>query len=134
MDPPSQSTRGFAQRLLALEATSQSAADSQHEALRVFEKLRSSLARFAGPNGFTALLRRALTLARKEHPALQSVEVNADGSLEGLDRAMADAGNGGNEAALTITAHLLGLLFIFVGESLTLRLVRDAWPDESLTE
>jgi hypothetical protein len=39
----------------------------------------------------------------------------------------------GTEAALTITAHLLGLLFIFVGESLTLRLVRDAWRDASLT-
>jgi hypothetical protein len=134
MDPPSQSARALARRLLVLEAANQSEAESQHEAARVFEKLRISLARFAGPDGFTTLLRRALALARKELPSLQRVEVKADGSLDGFEQVVADASNGGTEAALTITAQLLGLLFIFVGESLTLRLVRDAWPDESLTE
>ena len=40
----------------------------------------------------------------------------------------------GGEAAVAITAHLLGLLVTFIGEPLTLRLVREAWPDASLDE
>ena len=42
--------------------------------------------------------------------------------------------DGGAEAAVAITAHLLGLLVTFIGEPLTLRLVREAWPDASLDE
>ena len=30
---------------------------------------------------------------------------------------------------VVLVAHLLGLLATFIGESLTLRLARDAWPD-----
>jgi hypothetical protein len=121
--------------LLATEAARQTTTDAHaHEAVRVFEKLRISLARFAGPEGFTSLLRRALALARAEVPALQTVEAKADGSLEGLEQVATDAGNGGTDAAVAVTAHLLGLLVIFIGEPLTLRLVRDAWPDASLSE
>ena len=66
--------QALARRLLAVEAASQTAADPHvHEAVRVCEKLRISLTRFAGADGFTALLRRALALARAEVPALQSV-------------------------------------------------------------
>ena len=73
-------------------------------------------------------------LARAEVPALQAVQLQPDGSLEGLDALAADASNGGTEAAVAITAHLLGLLVTFIGEPLTLRLVREAWPDASLDE
>lgn len=62
---------------------------------------------------------------------MQTVKLMPDGSLEGLD---AHAVNGESEAALAITTHLLGLLVTFVGKPLTLRLVRDAWPDASLSE
>jgi len=37
----------------------------------------------------------------------------------------------GVEAAIAITAHLLGLLVTFIGESLALRLMGDAWPGTS---
>ena len=137
MDTPSPSIRDLARRLLAVEAASQSAADPRvHEAVRVCEKLRVSLTRFAGADGFTALLRRALALARAEVPALHGITEKADGSLEGLEELAADAGNSGSgiDAAVAITAHLLGLLVTFIGEPLTLRLVREAWPDASLDE
>ena len=127
--------RELAQGLLALEAGLRTASDAHaHEAVRVFEKLRISLARFAGPDGFASLLRRALVLARAEVPALQSVEAKADGSVEGFERVAAEMGDGGADAAVAIIAHLLGLLVTFVGESLTLRLVRDAWPDVPLSK
>jgi hypothetical protein len=124
------SMRDLARRLLALEAASQTAtAATLPEAVRVLEKLRNSLSRIAGPGGFTALLRRALALARADVPALHAVQIGPDGGLEGLEALFAGADNVGAEAATTITGHLLGLLMTFVGQDLTLRLVREAWPD-----
>ena len=123
----------LAQRLLALEASNPTTMDAdKHEAVRVWEKLRASLTLFAGVDGFTALLRRALALTRSDVPGLQSVRVTTDGRLEDIEDAIANAETVGTEAALTITAHLLGLLATFIGESLTLRLVRQAWPEASL--
>ena len=133
MGIPSASTRVLAQRLLALEAATESAADTRaNEAVRVCEKLRVALTRFAGADGFTALLRRSLALARTEVPALQTEKFKPDGCLEEL-AALADAETG-LQAAASITAHLLGLLVTFIGESLTLRLVREAWPDASFDD
>jgi hypothetical protein len=138
MDTPSPSIRDLARRLLAVEAASQSAADSRvPEAVRVFEKLQGSLTRFAGADGFTALLRRALALARAEVPALHGLTQMADGSMKGLEELAVAAGNSGGDvdnAAIAIIAHLLGLLVTFIGEPLTLRLVREAWPDATLDE
>lgn len=105
-----------------------------HQAVRVCEKLRISLTRFAGADGFTSLLRRALALARSEVPVLHGMQVKADGSLEGLEELVADHSSRGVEAAAAITTHLLGLLVTFIGEPLTLRLVREAWPDAALDE
>ena len=126
--------RELSRRLLA---ASQSAAGSHvHEAAVVSEKLRIPLTRFAGAEGFASLLRRALALASAEVPTLQSIKVGAEGRLEGFEQLAADPGgaSAGSEAAVAITAHLLGLLGTFIGEPLTLRLVREAWPDTSLDE
>lgn len=132
MDTPSTSTRALAQRLLAAEAASPSAADPRaHEAVRVCEKLRVTLTRFAGPDGFASLLRRALALARAETPALHGIMAKADGSLEGLEKFLADAsaaGVEGRDAAAAIVTHLLGLLITFMGAGLTARLVGEVWP------
>ena len=127
--------RALAQRLLVAEAASQSSSHSQsHEVARVCEKLRISLTRFAGADGFIALMRRALALARAEVPSLHEVQVKADGCVEGFETLGAKASQDGVNAAAAITAHLLGLLVTFVGEPITLKLVRDAWPEASLDE
>lgn len=131
--------RKLARRLLAVEAASPCATDArgggvQHEAVRVCEKLRISLTRFAGADGFAALLRRTLALARVEVPSLNRITVNPNCSMEGLEALAAEDADVGVEAAAAITAHLLELLITFIGEPLTLRLVREAWPDESLDE
>ena len=112
------------------------AAPRAHETLRVFEKLRVSLTRFAGADGFASLLRRALVLASADVPSLQSVKIGAYGRLEGFEQVATDTGAGapGAAAAVEITSHLLGLLVTFIGEPLTLRLVYTAWPDSSLNE
>ena len=124
--------RDLARRLLA---ASQTASSSQvHEAVLVIEKLRITLTKFAGSEGFASLLRRALVLASAEVPSLQSVKIGPDGRLDGFERIVADkgAGGAGDEAAVAITAHLLGLLATFIGEPLTLRLERTTWPDTVL--
>ena len=120
--------RALAQRLLTLEGRHQNATDDPvGAAARVFERLRVALTRFAGSDGLASLMGRALALARADDPLLRQVSVRADGSLEGLEQVSRDA-------ALAIIAQFLGLLVTFVGEPLTLRFVRDAWPDASLID
>jgi hypothetical protein len=146
MESSSKSMRDLAGRLLTAEAADVPASEPYiHEAVRVCGKLQISLVRFAGPDGFHSLMRRALALARRDFPAVSNITVNTDGSLVGLEKLSSEPQNSGNlsverdvqsEAAIAIIAHLLGLLSTFVGESITLSLVRDAWPvassDESL--
>jgi hypothetical protein len=48
-----------------------------------------------------------------------------------VDKLAADARDVAVDAAVAITAQLLGLLVTFIGEPLTVRLVREAWPDAS---
>ncbi len=135
MGTPQVAMRKLAHRLLAVEAANGSATDAHvHEAVRVCEKLRVSLIRLVGSVGFALLLRRTLAIARAEVPALERVTVNPDGSMQGLEELAADGTDGTADAPVVITAHLLGLLVTFIGESLTLRLVREAWPGQSLDE
>ena len=117
--------RDLARRLLAASQT----ASSPHvpEVVAVTERLRISLAKFAGDAGFESLLRRAVALASADVPSLQSVKIGADGCLDGFEQLAADTGGG--EAAVAITAQLLGLLATFIGEPLTLRLLRESWPE-----
>lgn len=100
--------------------------------MRVCEKLRTSLGKLAGPEGFAALLRRALALARAHAPALKAVKVMPDGHLRGLEEVA--NGDHSNEAAGELLAHLLHLLETFIGPTLTLRLLRNAWPDATFED
>ncbi|MEO8713643.1 MAG: hypothetical protein ABI369_01380 [Acetobacteraceae bacterium] len=130
MDTPSASMRDLALRFLA--ANQVASGSHVDEAVVLIEKLRTMLTKFAGSEGFKSLLLRALSLAKSEVPSLQNVNVGADGRLQGFEEIVADkgAGGAGDEAAVAITAHLLGLLITFIGEPLTLRLERMAWPTE----
>ena len=128
-------TRAWAQRLLAVEAASGSASDRDaREVVLVCEKLRFSLTQSVGADGFATLLRRALALARSDIPLLRTVKVTADGRLEGIEEFAAAVPGDGVEAATAIATHFLSLLVTFVGVSLTLRLLHEAWPDASLDE
>lgn len=101
--------------------------------VRVGEKVRVSLIRLVGEDGFTALIRRALALARTDAADLQTVKIEADGRLEGIEELAAE-GESGIETATTLIAHVLGLLVVFIGVHLTRRLVREIWPEASLEE
>lgn len=123
MNTATPAVRDFARRLVAVEATDAGAPGAEG---RVCERLRGPLARLAGVAGFRSLLSRAVALARAEVPALAAVEVRTDGTLDGLDST-------GPEPGVVVVAQLIGLLVTFIGEPLTLTLVRDAWPGATLT-
>ena len=78
-----------------------------------------------------------MALARVEFPSLQHITVNPDCSMEGFEdlaSGAASSGKNGSDEAAAFIAHLLGLLVTFIGEPLTLQLVRESWPDASLDE
>jgi hypothetical protein len=61
------------------------------------------------------------------------VKVSADGSLEGFDEVERCQDTGAaRDAGVVLVAELLGLMVAFIGQSLTLGLTRDAWPDATL--
>jgi len=126
--------RDLVHRLLVYEAGAAKASEPlESPTLRVYEKLRQSLGEFVGVAGFYSLASRALALAKPEAPGLNTTVVSGDGALQGLgeiqtqiDMNKDPAGEGG----IILIACLLGLLRIFLGEALTLSLLRNAWPGE----
>jgi hypothetical protein len=134
MSTASPENQDLARRLLAFEVKHDNASDARlHVAVQVIEELRIHLIKLAGVVGFRSLLSRALTLAKSEVPSLEMVQIRADGSLEGLEEiAQSQEAGAAEDAGLILVAHLLELLVTFIGQPLTLGLVRDAWPDASI--
>jgi hypothetical protein len=129
MKTASQEMRRLANRLIAYEKNGNNRTPEA-----VFEKLCSKLATLMGTGGFRALLLRALALATREASCLSALHVRANGSLEGLDELHARIKPEQLlEAAVVLLANLLGLLVAFIGENLTLRLVREIWPKAPLS-
>jgi len=121
--------RELARRLIALEAPRDArSVEDGSKVARVCEKLRVPLAKFAGVEGYRSLISRTLAIAKAEDPSLDPVHVGLDGSLSGFD----EVGQRDAEAGVAVLEHLLGLLVTFIGESSTLGLVGDAWPDATL--
>ena len=135
--------RDLAHRLFAYEVVAGKTSEPvEFATLRVYEKLRQSLSAFAGVAAFESLAFRALTQAKSEVPSLWAVQVAEGGSLQGLgefepqidmDKDLSGefpAGDGG----IVLIARLLGLLLIFLGEALTLSLLRNEWPGEAFDD
>jgi hypothetical protein len=128
MDPTTAAIKDLARRLIAFEAMRDPPDGSFAAAVRACETLRGPLTRFVGVTGFGSLLSRALAMARADIPCLDAVRVRPDGSLEGWE-GVGPRRDSDRDAGAVVVAQLLGLLVTFIGEPLTLRLVRDAWPD-----
>jgi hypothetical protein len=122
--------RELSQCLIAYETSGNKSSETQTPAAcHVGEKLRPHLATLMGNVGFRALLSRALALANAEVAWLRAVHVKADGSFEGLDELEAQVDPEElAEGCVVLLAQLLGLLVAFIGENLTLRMVREIWP------
>jgi hypothetical protein len=115
-------TRELADSLVEFEKAATIQNEDVHATCRVCEKLRHPLVTLTGTAGYSSLLSRALTLAKREALALSEVQVRPDGSLEGLKSETA-------QAHPVLVAYLLSLLITFIGEDLTMKLVQDIWPE-----
>jgi hypothetical protein len=99
---------------------------------RVFRKLSQRLAQLITPVGSEALLGRALQLSRVEFPFLDGVHAmrNTDPLIERLGQAAASVKpSQAHEGFVVVLGTLLALLVSFIGENLTLRVLREVWPE-----
>jgi hypothetical protein len=101
-------------------------------ARRSYEDLADVLSPLIGQTGIDTLVARAVHLAQRDYPWLATTRdpqqqegpfAEVTLSLEQQDAALA------TEAAAAVLATFTGLLCTFVGESLTTRMMRQAWPD-----
>jgi hypothetical protein len=136
MTPPE--LRDMVRRLLAYDAiASKNSEPTESATLRVYEKLHQSIDAVAGAAASYSLASRALALAKEEVPSLGAAQVAANGSIQGLSEFETQIDNGMDQAddgGILLIGHLLGLLLIFLGEALTLSLLRNAWPSASFDD
>jgi hypothetical protein len=122
--------RNLAARLIAFDSNGINSSRTKNpDVFEVCEKLRPQLATLVGNEAFRALVAHALALARAASPTLRAVQVNAKGMLE-APAEIHDRINSVSflETRVVLVAQLLGLLAAFIGENLTLGLVREVWP------
>jgi hypothetical protein len=125
--------RRLALKVLAQHAGSAASAEALAAAAqRAYDDLARVSVPLIGQGGVDALTSRALHLAHREYPWLAHTPEpeQAEGpfaqvifSLKQQDPAVA------TEAAGAVFATFTGLLVTFIGEPLTTRLLRQAWPD-----
>ena len=134
MSRASPKMRHFAKRLTVYQRRRNTPSETRTPlAFQVCDKLRVHLAIFMGNTGFRELLSCALPRAQAEIPWLGAVKVKADGAFEGLEELNAKRNPDELlEGGVVLVAQLLGLLVAFIGEKLTLRFVREVWPEVPL--
>ena len=128
MSRPSATQVERAKQLLANEGGSgRSSTECAAAAWRVYEKLNARLAPLLGSAGVQMLFVRSAKLAQAEFASL--AEVATPGGLSKLGACLqaldpADA----TEAAAILFGTFLDLITTFVGDRLTVLVLRSAWP------
>ncbi len=98
---------------------------------RACQKLSGRVATLVTTTGYGALFARALFLTRADFPFLSSVQAGAvpENCFDGLrDGVSGVAGAELRDGLAAVLAGVIGLLATFIGDDLTVRLVRDVWP------
>ncbi|HEX5218402.1 MAG TPA: hypothetical protein VFZ59_02450 [Verrucomicrobiae bacterium] len=125
----------FVKRLLAQEAGSGSAAAADAGAFRVCEKLRKSLGKLMGAAGYRAIFAHALARAGTKVEWLRELRIESDGTLAGVVEIRARLnGEEMAEGEAALVTELLRLIVMFIGPTLTLQLVQQAWPKAEFSE
>jgi hypothetical protein len=130
----SDDVRRVFRRILTREAgTGALASATAAAASRVCERFAHQLTALIGDAGVAAICARSLYLAQRQFPELASARPFDHGAapwallqsfLEQQEPAAA------TEVAVAVLATASELLASFIGESLTTRLLREAWPDD----
>ena len=120
-------------RLLTLEAGSEADATIiASAAQRLCEQLARRVTPLISERGLAAIYARSVRLTQRQFPGLPTVATSGDldglfadwrQSLEHLEPAVAKA------VAVAVLATFTEVLASLIGEGLTTRLLREAWPD-----
>lgn len=100
-----------------------------------FRRLHEHMLNLIGRAGFQALLARAAHLSRSEAEWIATITIHVEPvlSLQGLAERIESEGSAEVMKGLELLlANLIGLLGTFIGEPLTLLLIRRIWPDVPL--
>jgi hypothetical protein len=130
--PGNADLRRAIQRALTREAgTKADATALAAAALRMYDTLAGQLALLIGEGGVRALTARSLHLVQREFPWLAEAQAPGPSEdpfaqvgphLERQEPAVA------TQAGAAVLATLAGLLATLIGETLTMRVFRTAWP------
>ena len=134
----SDDVRTVFRRILTREAgTGADASATVAATSRVCERFAHQLTPLIGDAGVTAICARSLHLAQRQFPGLASVRPSDQDAgplallqsfLEQQEPAAA------TEVAVAVLATASELLTSFIGESLTTRLLCEAWPDDFVAD
>ena len=116
----------MARHVLACEGAGGGAEECAEAARRVFEKLHAHLAPLVGSAGVQALLVRSAKLTHGEPRGMDVTFVETSAKLREFLRALEPTV--ATETAAAYFGAFLALLATFVGERLTIQVLRGAWP------
>ena len=131
MDLATLLARDLAAQMIAQESSGDESSEAQASAaLRACDKLCLHLSRVIGTGGYIALASRALALSRAERGILPTVHISENGSLRGFSEVAINLEPiVAQTDAHSIVTQQLSLLLVFIGEALTVQIVRSIWPD-----
>ncbi len=131
MSTPGSSARVLSRRIVERELAGRAGPAEIAAGIEgVFRQLYQIMATVIGPLGFQAVLTRAVHLTRRDYPGLGACEIACGdtfvmrGISEMIEREGADQAGA---AAVALLDHIIALLCSFIGEDLTLRLLRRGW-------
>lgn len=133
----SYNTQAAFRRILAREAgTGADAAAIAAAARRLCEHFADRLSPLIGQSGVMAVCARSLHLAQRKFPGHAPVSsADEEEPFALLERSLAQQHpSAASDAAVVVLSTAVDLLTALIGESLTTRLLREAWPDDFASE
>ncbi|HEX8410431.1 MAG TPA: hypothetical protein VF883_16315 [Thermoanaerobaculia bacterium] len=138
MNKPDRVLREIARRVMKTRPLAAPTAAAAAEAMELScGDLYRILETVMGRDGLQALIGRAIQITAREYPWLATVQsgTSADCPVSGLAEAAGRLGVAeASEGYAALLASIIWLLMTFIGEDLTLRFVRHAWPNVSLSK
>src|SRR6266508_2566258 len=133
--PTPPAPEALARQLLAAEAGERTRPEELAAAgERAYLRLRERLAVLLGPTGFDALWARAVHLAQRKFRSDDTTAAEESVPMHGYGLHAAVRGREpavGHHNLVVAFASFITLLFTVIGEELSLRFIRQIWPDLS---
>lgn len=123
----------LARRLLARELGGDEKTELASAVGRVHARFHDCLTELIGSGGAHALFARSVQLASTDHPCLGAIDLDRDFDDERQAQVVAAFGDRTPEeisqAAVALSATMIALLEMLIGEALTSKVLQSGWPD-----